>query len=175
MYVAYSKVAGNFTESLAAVWSRYLHTYPFTTKKDSMWGLLHVDDGVSNIEVGCLLIGACLVDIIIPLRGCGSCWGLSQSDSLKIVIMHHLLCVFTKCLLRYVDLDSAWKIIRVLKRALLRFVMLTGLFGITTITEREGRRANMREVSVESGGQMTKRLKRTSLRAKRWGTEMQWC
>lgn len=29
-------------------------------------GRFHTDDGVSNIGLGCLLIGACLVDIIMP-------------------------------------------------------------------------------------------------------------
>lgn len=68
-----SEIAGRCTENMAAVCSRSLCKVSLNHKKGSMGGPFHIDDGVSNIGFGCLLIGACLVDIIIPLQVDASC------------------------------------------------------------------------------------------------------
>lgn len=53
----------------AAVCTRYLCKVSLYHKNESMRGLFHVDVGVGNIDGGCLLIGACPADIIIPHQG----------------------------------------------------------------------------------------------------------
>lgn len=106
--------------------------FPFTTK-GAAHGARFTYPGVSNIWFGCLLIGACPVDIIIPIQVDASCRCLTWTENLKIAIVHHDFMSLKKVSSdRSVDLDSTGRVCM--------------LFGIRTI---KGGRDKLEEVSQE--------------------------